>query len=51
MRSPRMTIARRTANTGVMLLSRAFLRKEDVGPQLIVGVAGAVCGVVLLLVT
>ena len=34
-----------------LLLSRAFLRKEDVGPQLIVGVAGAVCGVVLLLVT
>ena len=34
-----------------LLLSRAFLRKEDVGPQLIAGVAGAVCGVVLLLVT
>jgi drug/metabolite transporter (DMT)-like permease len=33
-----------------LLLSRAFLGKEDVGPQLIVGVTGAVCGVVLLLV-
>ena len=33
-----------------LLLSRAFLGKEDVGPQLIAGVAGAVCGVVLLLV-
>jgi drug/metabolite transporter (DMT)-like permease len=33
-----------------LLLSRAFLRKEDVGPQLIAGVTGAVCGVVLLLV-
>jgi drug/metabolite transporter (DMT)-like permease len=33
-----------------LLLSRAFLRKEDVGPQLIVGVTGAVCGVVVLLV-
>jgi drug/metabolite transporter (DMT)-like permease len=32
-----------------LLLSRAFLRKEDVGPQLIAGVTGAVCGVVLLL--
>lgn len=31
-----------------LLLSRASLRKEDVGPQLIAGVAGAVCGVVLL---
>jgi drug/metabolite transporter (DMT)-like permease len=34
-----------------LLLSRAFLGKEDVGPQLIAGVTGAVCGVVLLLVT
>jgi drug/metabolite transporter (DMT)-like permease len=33
-----------------LLLSRAFLEKEAVGPQLIAGVAGAVCGVVLLLV-
>jgi drug/metabolite transporter (DMT)-like permease len=33
-----------------LLLSRAFLEKEDVGPQLIAGVTGAVCGVVLLLV-
>src|SRR5271163_1249261 len=33
-----------------LMLSRAFLRKEDVGPQLIAGVTGAVCGVVLLLV-
>jgi drug/metabolite transporter (DMT)-like permease len=33
-----------------LLLSRAFLQKEDVGPQLIAGVTGAVCGVVLLLV-
>jgi drug/metabolite transporter (DMT)-like permease len=33
-----------------LLLSRAFLGKEDVGPQLIAGVTGAVCGVVLLLV-
>jgi drug/metabolite transporter (DMT)-like permease len=32
-----------------LLLSRAFLRKEDVGPQLITGVTSAVCGVVLLL--
>jgi drug/metabolite transporter (DMT)-like permease len=32
-------------------LSRMFLGKEDVGPQLIAGVTGAVCGVVLLLVT
>ena len=32
-----------------LLLSRAFLRKEPVGVQLIGGVAGAVCGVVLLL--
>jgi drug/metabolite transporter (DMT)-like permease len=29
-----------------LLLSRAFLGKEDVGPQLIAGVTGAVCGVV-----
>jgi drug/metabolite transporter (DMT)-like permease len=34
-----------------LLLSRVFLRMEDVGPQLIAGVTGAVCGVVLLLVT
>jgi len=34
-----------------LLLSRAFLGKEDVGPQLITGVPGAGCGVVLLLVT
>jgi drug/metabolite transporter (DMT)-like permease len=33
-----------------LLLSRIFLRKEDVRPQLIVGVTGAVCGVVVLLV-
>jgi drug/metabolite transporter (DMT)-like permease len=33
-----------------LLLRRAFLGKEDVGPQLIAGVTGAVCGVVLLLV-
>jgi len=33
-----------------LLLSRAFLVKEHVGPQLIAGVTGAVCGVVLLLV-
>jgi drug/metabolite transporter (DMT)-like permease len=33
-----------------LLLSRVFLGKEDVGPQLIVGVTAAVCGVVLLLV-
>jgi drug/metabolite transporter (DMT)-like permease len=33
-----------------LLLSRAFLRKEDVSPQLICGVTGAVCGVMLLLV-
>ena len=33
-----------------LLLSRAVLKKEPVGPQLIGGVAGAVCGVVLLLV-
>jgi drug/metabolite transporter (DMT)-like permease len=33
-----------------LLLSRAFLGKEDVGPQVIAGVTGAVCGVVLLLV-
>jgi drug/metabolite transporter (DMT)-like permease len=32
-----------------LLLSRAFLGKEDVSPQLIAGVTGAVCGVVLLL--
>jgi drug/metabolite transporter (DMT)-like permease len=33
-----------------LLLSRAFLAKEHVGPRLIGGVTGAVCGVVLLLV-
>jgi len=33
-----------------LLLSRAFLGKEEMGPQLIAGVTGAVCGVVLLLV-
>ena len=33
-----------------LLLSRAFLEKEHVGSQLIGGVTGAVCGVVLLLV-
>jgi drug/metabolite transporter (DMT)-like permease len=33
-----------------LLLSRAFLGKEDGGPQLIAGVTSAVCGVVLLLV-
>ncbi|MBV9377658.1 MAG: DMT family transporter [Alphaproteobacteria bacterium] len=34
-----------------LLLSRAFLAKQDVGPQLIAGVTAAVGGVVLLLVT
>jgi drug/metabolite transporter (DMT)-like permease len=34
-----------------LLLSRAFLEKEHVGPQMIGGVTSAVCGVVLLLVT
>ena len=34
-----------------LLLSRTFLRQEVVGPQLIAGVGGAVCGVILLLVT
>jgi drug/metabolite transporter (DMT)-like permease len=34
-----------------LLLSRAFLGNEDVGPQLIAAVTGAVCGVVLLLAT
>jgi drug/metabolite transporter (DMT)-like permease len=34
-----------------LLLSRALLKKERVGPQLIGGVTSAVCGVVLLLVT
>jgi drug/metabolite transporter (DMT)-like permease len=33
-----------------LLLSRAFLAKQDVGPELIAGVTGAVGGVVLLLV-
>jgi drug/metabolite transporter (DMT)-like permease len=33
-----------------LLLSRAFLEREEFGPQLIGGVTGAVCGVVLLLV-
>jgi drug/metabolite transporter (DMT)-like permease len=34
-----------------LLLSCAFLKKEHVGTQMIGGVASAVCGVVLLLVT
>ena len=34
-----------------LLLSRAFLKKEHVGLQMIGGVTSAVCGVVLLLVT
>jgi drug/metabolite transporter (DMT)-like permease len=34
-----------------LLLSRTFLGKEDVGPQLIGGVISSVYGVVLLLVT
>jgi drug/metabolite transporter (DMT)-like permease len=33
-----------------LLLSRAFLDKEDVGRRLVAGVTGAVCGVVILLV-
>jgi hypothetical protein len=33
-----------------LLLSRALLGKEDVGPQLIAGVSSTVCGVALLLV-
>jgi drug/metabolite transporter (DMT)-like permease len=33
-----------------LLLSRAFLEREELGAQLIGGVTGAVCGVVLLLV-
>jgi drug/metabolite transporter (DMT)-like permease len=33
-----------------LLLSRALLAKEDVGPQLVAGIAGVVGGVVLLLV-
>jgi drug/metabolite transporter (DMT)-like permease len=33
-----------------LLLSRALLGKEDMGPQVIAGVSGTVCGVVLLLV-
>jgi drug/metabolite transporter (DMT)-like permease len=33
-----------------LLLSRAFLAKEEVGPQMIAGVGGVVSGVVLLLV-
>jgi drug/metabolite transporter (DMT)-like permease len=33
-----------------LVLSRAFLEKEEAGPQLIAGVTGAVCGIVLLLV-
>jgi drug/metabolite transporter (DMT)-like permease len=32
-----------------LILSRVFLEKEHMGPQLIGGVTGAVCGVVLLL--
>jgi drug/metabolite transporter (DMT)-like permease len=34
-----------------LLLSRPFLGKEDVGPQLVTGVPGAGSGVVVLLVT
>jgi drug/metabolite transporter (DMT)-like permease len=34
-----------------LLLSRAFLEQEQVGPQMIGGVTSAVCGVVLVLVT
>lgn len=34
-----------------LLLSRAFLKQEQVGLQMIGGVTSAVCGVVLLLVT
>jgi len=33
-----------------LLLSRAFLRAEDLRPQLVVGVTGTVSGIVLLLV-
>jgi drug/metabolite transporter (DMT)-like permease len=33
-----------------LLLSRAFLRKEDLRPQLIAGVTATVGGVILLLV-
>jgi drug/metabolite transporter (DMT)-like permease len=33
-----------------LLLSRLFLRKEDLRPQLIAGVTATVCGVILLLV-
>ena len=33
-----------------LLLSRAFLRKEDLRPQLIAGVTATVCGVILLFV-
>ncbi len=33
-----------------LLLSRAFLRKEDLTPQLIAGVSATVCGVILLFV-
>ena len=32
-----------------LLLSRAFLEKQRVGPQLISGITGGVCGIVLLL--
>ena len=33
-----------------LLLSRALLAKEEIGPQLIAGVTGVVSGVVLLLI-
>ena len=33
-----------------LLLSRAFLRKEDLRPRLIAGVTATVCGVILLFV-
>jgi len=33
-----------------LLLSRVFLSKEDLRPQLIVGVTATVCGVILLFV-
>jgi drug/metabolite transporter (DMT)-like permease len=33
-----------------LLLSRAFLRKEDLRPPLIAGVTATVCGVILLFV-
>ena len=33
-----------------LVLSRVFLETQDIGAQLVAGVTGAVCGVVLLLV-